>query len=153
MKKQTFAALAGALVFCGACKEGLSAPSQDAIVAGSAQPAQNLVTGILATDRSQGSAFSNLLYPETMARNTAYLTTNEPRFINELIAVPIDNSDFIGSSGWTAGYQTIRASNQFLTSSTLSGASSGDQNALRGLVQTIKALDYIREVELRDSLG
>lgn len=153
MKKQTFAALAGALVFCGACKEGLSAPSQDAIVAGSAQPVQNLVTGVLATDRGQASAFSNLLYPETMARNTAYLTTNEPRFINELIAVPIDNSDFIGSSGWTAGYQTARAANQLLTGTILSGQPAGDQSAIRGLVQTIKALDYIREVELRDSLG
>jgi hypothetical protein len=153
MKRKTIAALAGALAFCGACREGLSAPSQDAIVAGSPQPIQNLVTGILATDRGQGSAFSNLLYPETMARNTAYLTTNEPRFVNELIAVPIDNSDFIGSSGWTAGYQTVRAANQLLEGTTLSAMSAGDQNAIRGLVQTIKALDYIREVELRDSLG
>jgi len=153
MKKHTFAALAGALVFCGACKEGLSAPSQDAIVAGSAQPAQNLVTGILATDRGQGSAFSNLLYPETMARNSIYMTTNEPRYVNELIGVPIDNSDFIGSSGWTAGYQTARAADQFLTSTSLSSLPAGDQNALAGLIQTIKALDYIREVELRDSLG
>lgn len=153
MKKHTFAALAGALVFCGACKEGLSAPSQDAIVAGSAQPAQNLVTGILATDRSQGSAFTNLLYPETMARNTAFLTTNEPRFINELIGVPIDPSDFIGGAGWTAGYQVIRAADQLLASSTLTSLPAGDQNAIRGLVQTIKGLEYIREVELRDSLG
>src|SRR5437763_16745941 len=132
MKKQTMAALAGVVFLCGACKEGLSAPSQDNIVAGSAQPAQNLVTGILATDRGQASAFSNLLYPETMARNTAYLTTNEPRFVNELIAVPIDNSDFIGSSGWTAGYQTVRASDQLLTSATLTALPAGDQSAVRG---------------------
>ncbi|HEX4684516.1 MAG TPA: hypothetical protein VH277_17485 [Gemmatimonadaceae bacterium] len=153
MKKQTMAALAGVVFLCGACKEGLSAPSQDNIVAGSAQPVQNLVTGILATDRGQGTATSNLLYPETMARNTAYLTTNEPRFVNELIGVPIDNSDFIGSSGWTAGYQTARASNQLLTGPTLAALPAADQNAVSGLVQTIKALDYIREVELRDSLG
>jgi starch-binding outer membrane protein, SusD/RagB family len=147
------AALAGVLVLCGACKEGLSAPSQDAIVAGSAQPLQNLVTGIAATDRGQGSAFAYLLYPETMARNTARIDPNEPRFINELIAVPIDNSDFIGSSGWTAGFQTARAANQLLSGSIITGLSAGDQNATRGYVQTIKALDYIREVQLRDSLG
>src|SRR4051812_42452229 len=133
MKKTNIAALAGALFLCGACKEGLSAPSQDAIVAGSAQPLQNLVTGILATDRGQASAFSYLLYPETMARNTARLDTNEPRYVNELIAVPIDNSDFIGSSGWTAGFQTARASNQLLSGPTLAAAPAGDQSAVRGL--------------------
>lgn len=146
-------ALLGALVVSAACNEGLSAPSQDALVAGTQQPVQNLVTGILATDRGQGSAFAYILYPETMARNTAYLTTNEPRFINELIGVPIDPSDFIGASGWTNGFQTARASNQLLTGATISALPAGDQSAVRGLVQTIKALDYIRIVQLRDSLG
>ncbi len=115
MQKYITRALLGALVLSGACKEGLSAPSQDALVAGTQQPVQNLVTGILATDRGQASAFSYLLYGETMARNSARIDPNEPRYINELIAVPIDNSDFIGSSGWTNGFQTARASNQLLT--------------------------------------
>jgi hypothetical protein len=58
MTKRHLAALAAALAFCGACNEGLSAPSHDSIVAGTAQPLQNLVTGIIADDRSSGSAFS-----------------------------------------------------------------------------------------------
>jgi len=150
--KKLIAAFAAALALCG-CNEGLAYPSQDAIVAGTAQPIQNLVTGVAATDRGQASAFSYLLYPETMARNTAYLTTNEPRFVNELIAVPIDNSDFIGTSGWTAGFQTARAVNQILNGTVITTLSPGDQNATRGYLQTIKALDYIRVVQLRDSLG
>jgi hypothetical protein len=145
--------LIGALAVCSACAEPLSSPNQDALVAGTSQPVQNLVTGILATDRGQGSAFAYILYPETMARNTARIDPNEPRYINELIAVPIDPSDFIGGSGWTAGYQTARASDQLLTGTTLGAMPAGDQNAVRGLVQTIKALDYIRNVQLRDSLG
>jgi hypothetical protein len=153
MQKHIFGALIGALAVCSACREPLSSPSQDALVAGSAQPVQNLVTGILGTDRSQGSAFAFLLYPETMARNTARIDPNEPRFINELIAVPIDNSDFIGTSGWNAGYQTARAVGQLLTSSSVTALPAGDQAAIRGLMQTIKALDYIRIVEMRDSLG
>ena len=153
MQKYITRALIGALAFSGACKEGLSAPSQDNLVAGSQQPVQNLVTGILATDRGQASTFAYLLYPETMARNTARIDPNEPRFINELIAVPIDNSDFIGASGWTNGFQTARASNQLLTGATLAAMAPGDQSAVRGLVQTIKALDYIRIMQLRDSLG
>jgi len=122
-------------------------------VAGSPQQVQTLVTGILATDRSQGAAYAYIMYPETMARNTAYLTTNEPRYVNELIGVPIDPSDFIGSSGWTGGYQTARATTQLLASTTLAAMSAGDQSAVKGLVLTIKALDYIRNVTIRDSLG
>ncbi len=145
--------LIGALAVCSACAEPLSSPSQDAVVAGSPQTLQTLVTGILATDRGQGSAFSYILYPETMARNTAYLTSNEPRFVNELIGVPIDPSDFIGGSGWTAGYQVARATDEVLTGTTISASPAGDQNAVAGLIQTIKALDYLRNTELRDSLG
>lgn len=153
MKRKTIAALAGALAFCGACKEGLSAPSQDALVAGSQQTIQTWVTGILGTDRGQGTATTNLLFPESMARNSLFMTGNEPRFVNEIIQTNVDPSDFIGGAGWTAGFQTARAADNLLTGSELSAIPAGDQNAIRGLVQTIKALDYIREVELRDSLG
>ena len=153
MRKHIIGTLIGALAVCSACNEPLSSPNPDAVVAGSPQTVQTLVTGIVATDRGQGSAFAYILYPETMARNTAYLTTNEPRFVNELIGVPIDPSDFIGTSGWTAGYQTARASTQLLASTSFNAMSAGDQNAVKGFVLTIKALDYIRNVSLRDSLG
>ena len=150
---KTIAALAGALVLCGACKDSLNAPSQDQIVAGTAQPVQNLVTGIVAQDRIQATRFSYLLYPETEARNSVRVDPNEPRFISELIAVPIDPSDFIGGSGWNDGYTTIRAVNQLIVSPSLATFSAGDKAATLGFVQTIKAIDYIREVQLRDSLG
>lgn len=153
MKKKLIAALAAVLVVSGACQEGLSAPSQDAIVAGSAQPVQNLVTGVIAQDRLQGTRFAYLLYPETEARNTVRIDPNEPRYINELIGVPIDPSDFIGGSGWTEGYQTVRAATQLLSGSSITSMSAGDQAATIGFVQTLKGLDYARQVQLRDSLG
>src|SRR5947209_11022630 len=98
-------------------------------------------------------AFSYLLYPETDARNSVRIDPNEPRFINELIAVPIDPSDFIGASTWTGFYQTIRAANQLIANPSLSSMSAGDKAATIGFVQTMKALDYIRLIQLRDSLG
>src|SRR5215831_12842473 len=153
MRKHIIGTLIGALAVASACSEPLSSPNQDAVVAGSPQTVQTLVTGILATDRGQGAVNAYLLYPETMARNVAYLTTNEPRFVNELIGVSIDPSDFIGSSGWTPGYQVARATDQLLASATFTAMSAGDQSAVKGLVLTIKALDYIRNVSLRDSLG
>ena len=86
MRKHIIGTLIGALAVCSACSEPLSSPNPDAVVAGSPQSVQTLVTGILATDRGQGAVNVYLLYPETMARNVASLTTNEPRFVNELIA-------------------------------------------------------------------
>lgn len=151
--KKTIAALAGALALCGACRDSLNAPSQDNIVAGTAQPLQNLVTGIIAGDRSSAMAFSYLLYPETEARNSVRLDPNEPRFMSELIAVKIDPTDFIGGSGWTAYYAEIRAANQLIVSPTVTALSAGDQAATLGFIQTIKALQYIRLVQLHDSLG
>jgi hypothetical protein len=150
---KTIAALAGVLALCGACKDSLNAPSQDNIVAGTAQPLQNLVTGVIAQDRASAMAFSYLLYPETEARNSVRIDPNEPRFISELIAVPIDPTDFIGGSGWTAYYAGIRAANQLITSPTLTALSAGDRAAAVGFVQTMKALQYIRVVQLHDSLG
>jgi hypothetical protein len=150
---KTIVALAGALVLSTACRDSLNAPSQDNLVAGSGQPLQNLVTGVIAQDRSAVMAFSYLLYPETEARNSVRIDPNEPRFISELIGVPIDPTDFIGASGWTAYYAEIRAANQLLTSPTVAALSPGDRSATLGFVQTMKALDYIRVVQLHDSLG
>lgn len=151
--KKTLAAIAASMALCAGCKDALNAPSQDQVVAGTAQPIQNLVTGIVAQDRASAMAFSYLLYPETEARNSVRIDPNEPRFINELIAVPIDPSDFIGSSGWTGYYSEIRAANQLIVSPSLGSMSAGDKAATIGFVQTMKALDYIRLIQLRDSLG
>jgi hypothetical protein len=152
--KKSFAAMAGVLLLASACKEPLSAPTEDALVAGTAQPVQNLVTGVLAQDRSATSAFSYLLYPEGLARNALRPDPNEPRYVADLIAQAMDPSAFIGSSGWAGYYTTIRAANQFLASpSTAAITDAGDKNAVIGLVQTIKALSYIRLLQLRDTLG
>jgi hypothetical protein len=156
--KKTIAVLMGAIALTGACRESLSAPSEDRIVAGTKQPLQNLITGVAAQDRDAVSRFAYLLYPETEARNTVRLDPNEPRFASDLLVGPIDPSNFIGTSGWTTFYAAIRAANQFLADPSAATAdwqtlSSGQQAATIGYLQTIKALDYIRLVQLRDTAG
>ena len=151
--KKSIAAMVGALALAGACKEPLSAPSEDAVVAGSPQPVQNLVTGVIAQDRSAAGAFSYLLYPEGLARNALRPDPNEPRFVSDLIATTADPSAFIGSSGWNGYYTTIRTANQLFASPTVAALSAGDKNAVFGLAQTIKAVSYLRLLQLRDSLG
>lgn len=149
-----YLALAAVLMVGTACKEPLGAKNQDLVLAGTAQPLQNLVTGVTAQDRIQATRFAYLLYPEGEARNVLRADPNEPRFISELIGVPIDPSDFIGGSGWTEGYQTIRAVNELIVSPVLNAPlSAADKAATIGFVQTIKARAYLRIVQLRDSLG
>ena len=96
--KKTFAAVASMLLLAGACKEPLAAPTEDNLVAGGAIPVQNLVTGVLASDRSITSSFSYLLYPESMARNALRPDPNEPRYIADIISTTADPSAFIGSA-------------------------------------------------------
>src|SRR6266576_1103390 len=127
--RKPMVAMAAAIALCAGCKDSLNAPSQDQVVAGTAQPIQNLVTGIVAQDRLSAMTFGYLLYPETEARNSVRIDPNEPRFINELIAVPIDPSDFIGASTWTGFYQEIRAANQFIVNPSLSVLTAGDRAA------------------------
>jgi hypothetical protein len=150
---KTIAAMASMLVLAGACSEPLNAPTEDALVAGTAQPVQNLVTGVLAQDRSAVSAFSYLLYPEGLARNALRPDPNEPRFVSDLIAQTMDPSAFIGASGWNGYYTTIRAANQVVASPSTASLAAGDKNVVLGLVQTLKALQYVRLLQLRDSLG
>lgn len=151
--KRAIAATASLFLLAGACREPLSAPTQDALVAGTAQPVQNLVTGVLAQDRASTSAFSYLLYPEGMARNSLRPDPNEPRFINDLISTQMDPSAFIGSSGWNGYYTTIRAANQLINGQSVAALSAGDKNAVIGLAQTMKAISYLRLIQLHDSLG
>ena len=153
MKKTLATMSAAVLALSAGCKDALNAPSQDNIVAGTAQPIQNLVTGVVAQDRASAMAFSYLLFPETEARNSVRMDTNEPRYLNEFVAVPIDPSDFIGGSAWSGYYSEIRAANQLIVSPSLNTMSAGDKAATIGFVQTMKALDYIRLIQLRDSLG
>ena len=151
--KNTLAAMTSMLLLAAACKEPLSAPNEDLPVAGPPQTVQSLTTGVIAQDRSASSAFSYLLYPEGMARNALRPDPNEPRFVSELLFLPMDNSDFIGSSGFSGYFTGIRAANQFIKDKSVLALQSGDLNAEVGLVQSLKALQYLRILQLRDTLG
>jgi hypothetical protein len=113
---------------------------------------QALATGILAGDR--GSIGTEIMYAETVGRDIYRLDNAEPRYITELLGPSIDPSDFLGGSVWP--YSTIR-----LTDVAIKGTAGAPDNvltaagksAVSGFAQTFKALEYIRAIEMRDSLG
>ncbi|MEO8334545.1 MAG: RagB/SusD family nutrient uptake outer membrane protein [bacterium] len=161
MRKNTMALTLG-LVLAGACvdnpivlpeniptTEALSGPLTQAGV-------QTLVLGVLAQDRALAREFSYNLFPSVYARDAYRIDPNEPRFVTETLGGPPDPGSFAGAGGYTNGYVTIRAANTLLAAlpaAVESQITPAQRNATAGFVQTIKALEYYRVLELRDTIG
>jgi starch-binding outer membrane protein, SusD/RagB family len=156
--RTTYVALAlGALVL-GACnlpdEANLNNPSANDFSVITDQPhLQALVTGVLRGDRVQNE--NEIIYGETIGRDGMRLTGSEPRFVTELLGPSsIDPSDFLGAALWP--FATIRLANIGLHG--VAGAPSTlldtqGRPATEGFIQTIKALIYLRVIEVHDTTG
>jgi hypothetical protein len=113
---------------------------------------QAMATGILAGDR--GSIGTQIMYSETIARDIYRLDNAEPRYITELLGPSIDPSNFLGGAVWP--YSTIHLADVAIKGAAgapTSVLTDAGKQALSGFAQTFKALEYIRAIEMRDSLG
>src|SRR5687767_1647931 len=162
MRKPTMALAAG-LVLAGGCLDNTivtpeNAPTTDAL-AGELTSAgvQTLAYGVLANDRTLiNGDKSYLVLSAIYARDAYRIDPNEPRYVSETLGSQADPGGVAGSGGWTNGFVTIRAANGLLQA--LPGAlpaqlSSGQKTVTGAFIKTIKALEYYRLLELRDSLG
>jgi hypothetical protein len=161
MRKYTTALTAG-LLLAAACKDNPVVPPVDApttsAVSGqlTAAGVKTLALGVLANDRALVSELSYSKLPEIYARDMYRIDPNEPRYVTETLAGTPDPGSFSGSGGWTNGYVTIRAANTLLAAlpnTPESQVSANELKATIGLIQTFKALEYYRLLELRDTLG
>jgi hypothetical protein len=162
------AALVAGLVLTAGCKdnpvvEPVDLPTTDAISGALTRTGiQTLALGVLAQDRAlvRGD-LSYLVISNIYSRDLFRIDPNEPRYVSETLAGTPDPGGFSGSGGWTNGYVAIRAANQLLAglpgaldvATNPGGITAGQKNATAGFIQTIKALEYYRLLELRDSLG
>lgn len=152
MKKYIAAALTSALVLTSACQDNPAAPSLDRVVAGSQQTLQSLVTGITSQDRSnRGGSYGS--YGGIMARDAIVPNQNEQRTLTEFYVTPPDPSDFIGRAQWDGYYALLRASKNLIADKAFTSLSAGDKAAVRGFVNTLGGLSYIRVVEYRNQRG
>jgi hypothetical protein len=118
---------------------------------------QTLALGVLAADRAL--VRGDLTYftiTAIYARDAYRIDPNEPRYVSETLGGQPDPGSFAGGGGWTNGFVAIRAANSLLTA--LPGAADNQitapqRNVTTGLIQTMKALDYYRVLELRDTIG
>jgi len=162
MKKYIAVLLAGALL--AGCKDStgvqdLNNPSLDETLS---KPLtlgglQNLQTGYTDAQRAAlGIAPANYInFAEVMARDAYRVDASESRYVNEFLNGTPDPSAFSGGGNFTAFFRNIRAANTILQA--LPGAtaeiSAQQKSAESGLVRTLKAIDYYRALEYRDTLG
>ena len=164
MMKYTTLAIAMGTVALAGCKDSTGTLPLDAPVIESitSKPLvrsslQTLATGVLAQDRSGvvGTPTYNILAP-IMGRVAIRLDASEPRYVGETLGANPDPGSFAGGGGFSAFYTAIRAASSLIAA--LPGAAEGsftpaEVNATKGFIKTIQGLDYMRLIELRDTVG
>lgn len=163
MNKITALALAAATVATAGCKDNLAtrpldAPTIEAISGALTRTAlQPLATGVLAQDRSAVvGTFTYLTLAGIMGRDLYRIDTSEPRYVSETLGTNPDPSSFAGGGGFAAFFTAIRAANNVILALPTAPASEltdAEKNATRGFMKTIKAMEYMRLIELRDTVG
>jgi starch-binding outer membrane protein, SusD/RagB family len=164
MKKYIAAALTTAMVATSACKDStdvlpLDAPTIESVTSKPLvrSSLQTLATGVLAQDRSGVVGTGTyLVLANILARNAIRVDTSEPRYVQETLGTNPDPGSFAGSGGFAGFYTAIRAVQSILAA--LPGAVEGSFDddevaATKGFMRTIEGLDYMRLIELRDTVG
>lgn len=157
--KKHIVALACLTVAIGACKDSTSVPDLNnpsvSSVGGALSPGnlQILITGALNQER-QSLDYPFLIFPGTMARDIWRLDNSESRFITETLEVAPSPGGFL-ARGFAPYYVAIRAENNLLDAVPRATAdfSAGDKAAISGFVRTLKANDFYRVLETRDTMG
>jgi starch-binding outer membrane protein, SusD/RagB family len=159
------ALVAAGAVMLAACTESVvpdynnSTESEFAVVRTQAQ-LQQLATGILDVDR-QTHDFQ-ILFDETIARDIFRIDGSEPRYVNQpLGANAMSSTIFVGQSVFNGPYRAIRSATNLINAVDAAGATlaggveftDADKTVTKGFARTIKALQYIRLIEQRDTLG
>jgi hypothetical protein len=112
---------------------------------------QSQATGVAAGDR-ENHAFQ-ILIMETMGRDAYRIDAADPRYINNPLG-QFNPSAFISNFLWNSHYKTVRSANDLTNAMASSSIFSAAQKAgTFGYAETFKANQYIRLIELRDTIG
>jgi len=112
---------------------------------------QNQVTGLVAGDREQAAFF--VLVLETMGRDAYRIDGADPRYVQQPLGL-FSPGAFLVDFTWNSSYRTI-AGAQLLAAGVENSSifSATDKAGAEGFARTIQALEYIKLIETRDSLG
>ncbi len=165
MKKYLAIAIAG-VALLGACKDSTAVPDFNNPSFGdlTTKPLtkialQNEITGYHDAQRASiGIAPANyIVFGEVMARDAYRTDASEARYVNEFLNGTPDPSAFSGAGNWTGFFRDIRAANTILqiipSIPATEGVTDQQKTAIKGMVRTMKAIDYYKALEYRDTLG
>ncbi len=160
MKRYIGIALAAGLAVAG-CKDNpiappIDAPTVDALSNLTRTTLQQLAIGVTAQDRSAYASTGVVILPEILARDVYRIDASEPRYVGETLGGQADPGSFAGGSGFSPFYTATRAANTVLLAlkNPPPNIFSEDEiNAANGFFRTMKALDFYRVIELRDTVG
>lgn len=165
MKKYIATVIVG-VALLGACKDSTAVPDYNnpslSDIEGkplSKIGLQNLVTGYHDAQRASiGIAPANYInFGEVMARDAYRIDASEGRYVTEFLNGTPDPSAFSGGGNWTPFMRDIRAANTLLAALPSipagEGVTAAQSSAVKGMVRTLKAIDYYKALEFRDTLG
>ncbi len=160
MKKYTTIALTAVAFAAVACKDStvvrpVDAPTVESLAGALTRSSlQPLATGVLAQDRAAYSVTTTLVLAPIMGRDLYRIDTSEPRYVSETLGGNPDPGSFAGGGGFAAFYTAIRAANNLQKALPSAGdLTAAEKNAMNGFLRTMKGLDYLRLIELRDTVG
>lgn len=162
MKRYTTIALAVATAVAAGCKDNavvnpIDAPTVDAL-SGALTPTslRQLVIGALAQDRTTWNDVPSSIEAGIFARDVYRIDASEPRYVTETLGGNPDPGSFAGGRGFAGYYTALRAENNLLNAIATAGTSqftSAQLTATTGFVRTMKAYEYWRLIEMRDTVG
>ena len=160
MKRYLIIALASGLGVA-ACKDNpsvapIDAPTTSAIKTLTPTTLQQLAIGVTAQDRAAYATTAVLTLPEILARNVYRIDASEPRYVGETLGGQADPGSFAGGGGFAGFYTATRAANNVilaLKNAPTTYFTTQQIAASRGFFRTMKALDFYRVAELRDTVG
>jgi starch-binding outer membrane protein, SusD/RagB family len=144
------------VLLAGACKDSnvpfLDAPTS---VASTPRGVQNAVNGLFFAERLDVGNYTIIM--SSFGRDAANFTNTEPRWITEGTGIQpiVFNDQFISTFTWDQQFSNAKFANTIMASlSKVQPAYSPQQlAALTGVLQTIKALQFMTIAETRDTLG
>ena len=114
---------------------------------------QNAVTGLISGSRNDAYNFAYLT--ATWARDVFYFVSAAPVEVSDPGGlVPVSAGNVFFNDAWSNEYQMIKSANAILASlPSVTAYSTAQQSAIAGVVQTVKAQDFMMLAETHDTLG
>jgi hypothetical protein len=162
MKRYSTIALGMAVFAVAACKDNpvanpIDAPTVDALAGGLTRTSLlQLTIGALAQDRTTTNDIQFGIEGGILGRDVYRIDASEPRYVTETLGGTPDPGSFAGGRGFAGYYTAIRAENtilQALNTAPTSIFTNNEINAMKGFMRTMKATEYWRLIETRDTVG